>query len=83
MDYSVGENSKKDYKRWLKRTETESKKETIEVEQVENGYIKTVSINIKSEDGWKYTSKKYISTDNPMEEKPLIDKLSETLKGLI
>ena len=74
-------NEKKDSKRWSKGNESDTKRECIDVEQVENGYIKTVSLEIKDEkEGWIYTTKKYISKENPMEEKSLIDKLEEILK---
>lgn len=40
---------------------------TIEVEEVSNGFIVSVSKDYKAEDGeWKYETKKYISKTNPL-----------------
>ena len=47
------------------------------VEEVEGGYIKTVSKRYKNAEGeWQYKDKKSVSTDNPLEEKSLIEKLT-------
>jgi hypothetical protein len=66
---------KKTYGRWEKSTTVNGKTTRISVQEVENGYIKTVSI--EDENGWD--EKKYISKENPMEEKSLIEKLEALL----
>lgn len=73
--------AKKEYKRWEKSIEEDGNRETVVVEQVENGYIKTISTEGKNADGeWEYNTKKYISETNPMEELSLADKLAKFMK---
>jgi len=66
---------------WTKKVELEDGTSIMtKVEKVENGYIKCVDKSIKKEDGWKFESKKTIHTENPLQEKSLIQKLAEALK---
>ena len=66
---------------WTKKVELEDGTSIMtKVEKVENGYIKCVDKSIKEEDGWKFESKKTIHTENPLQEKSLIQKLAEALK---
>jgi hypothetical protein len=70
----------KEYKRWVKEEPLdEGGTKRIEVEEVENGFIKTVSISNEE----KYECKRYISEENPMEEKGLIEKLAEAMGARI
>lgn len=41
----------------------------VRVEKVENGYIVQVSKSGDTKDGWKHSSKKWISATNPLEKK--------------
>ena len=67
---------------WTKKVELEDGTSIMtKVEKVENGYIKCVEKSIKDEDGWKFENKKTIHTENPLEEKSLVQKLAEALKG--
>ena len=50
----------KPYRPWEKVTRTDDYRETVTVEEVENGYIKTCDIEKKVNDSWKYSTKKYI-----------------------
>lgn len=66
-------------KRWSEEKPAENGKGTVrvEVEQVSNGFIKTVSS--ESEEG--YDSVRSIHEDNPMEEVALVDKLKRVIDG--
>lgn len=71
---------KKEYKIWEKSTTANGKTETVRVEEVENGFIKTITTEEDAGNGWEFNSKKYIYEDNPMEEKSILDKLSDFMK---
>ena len=66
---------------WTKKVELEDGTSIMtKVEKVENGYVKSVDKSIKDKDGWKFENKKTIHTENPLQEKSLIEKLAEALK---
>jgi len=48
---------------YSKTIEKDGKRKSIKVDEVENGYIVTIDIY----DGEEYSTKKYISVENPME----------------
>lgn len=55
--------------------------ETISVEKVEGGYIKSVSKRYKDKEGeWQYSDKRSVSMEDPFEQKSLVEKLAEFLK---
>lgn len=51
---------------WSKTVDTPDKRKTIRVEEVENGFVISIDIDIKKKDSWEYTCKKYISYENPL-----------------
>jgi hypothetical protein len=77
---AIPSNMSKGKKSWEKRENFEdgSYKE-IRVEEVDNGFIKSVTRHYKENGEWEYETKRTIHTENPMEEKSLADKLQEYL----
>lgn len=70
----------KENKRWSKEEPLEGGGyRRIEVEEVSNGFIKTV-VTSREGENYEYSCIKSIHEDNPMEEKSLVDKLEEFLK---
>jgi len=69
-------------KTWEKREESEdgSYKE-IKVEEVSNGFIKTITEHYRKGEEWEWETIKSIHTENPMEERSLADKLESFLKN--
>lgn len=50
------------------------------IEEVNGGFIKTVSKRFKDDNGeWQYSDEKSVSTTDPSKEKSLIDKLEDHL----
>ena len=49
----------------------------IEVEEVEGGFIQTISRHFKKGDSWEYETKKSVHTSNPLKKKSLADKLDK------
>ena len=70
-------------KRWTKEEPLENGKGTkrIEVEEVSNGFIKSVIIEGEMEGEYKYKCVKSIHEDNPLEETPLVEKLKRVIEG--
>lgn len=72
----------------VKITRTEFKDggyEEIRVEEVEGGFIKTVSTRKKVGDDWKYEDKKSVSTTDPSLDKTsagIAERLEQFIKGL-
>jgi len=66
-------------KRWSEEKPAENGNGTVrvEVEQVSNGFIKTVTTD--GDEGYEYV--KSIHEDNPMEEVALVDKLKRVIDG--
>jgi len=66
-------------KRWSEEKPSENGKGTVrvEVEEVSNGFIKTVTTD--GDEGYEYV--KSIHEDNPMEEVALVDKLKRVIDG--
>ena len=61
----------KTYQSWSKRTETNGNSKELRVDQVENGFVISLSTETETEkDGWKYETRKYISTKNPFVDEP-------------
>jgi len=48
------------------------------VEEVEGGFIKTVTKRYKDGDDWEYDVKKSVSTTNPLDKKTMAEKLEES-----
>jgi hypothetical protein len=84
MDKTIGMSSHTGAKEVrTKRVENEDGSyEEIRVEKVEGGYIKCVTKHFKSGDDWKWEESKSVSVEDPLEEKPLVDKLAEIMKNL-
>lgn len=70
-------------KRWSKTEPLENGKgeKRIEVEQVSNGFIKTVTVDGEEDGEYKYKCIKSIHEDNPMEEPSIVDKLRKVIEG--
>ncbi len=53
----------------------------VTIEKCENGFITTICMDIKKENGdWEYTNKKYISATNPLKKENSVLSLKEFLK---
>lgn len=80
---AIRSNDSVESKTVTKRTENkDGSSETITVEEVEGGFIKTTSCRYKDKEGeWQYSDKKSVHMENPLEEKSLIDKLATLFGG--
>ena len=58
---------KKEYTKWKKSNTIGDDTKSIEVRECENGFIIREEHSYKSDDGWKYDEKEYISKTNPLE----------------
>ena len=70
-------------KKWSKEEPLEKGKgiKRTEVEEVSNGFIKSVVTEGEIDGEFKYKCVKSIHEDNPLEEKPLIEKLRSVIDG--
>lgn len=70
-------------KTWSKTEPLEEGKgeKRIEVEEVSNGFIKTVTIEGEIKGEWTYKCTKSIHEDNPFEEPALVEKLKKVMQG--
>ena len=77
---------KKEYKKWKKSITKDEITKSVEVCEVENGYIINICEEGHKNDEWKYDEKKYISTKNPLEGekeyKETIDPTKEIMEAI-
>lgn len=70
MDLMGNSSEKPKYKRWSKEVRVDDCTKRIEVEQVSNGYLISITKDYKDESGeWKYETVKKVSLDNPFDKK--------------
>ena len=75
-------NMKKNTKTVTKRVDNaDGSYEETRIEQVSNGYIKTVTKHFKEGEDWKWEDVKSIHKEDPSEDLSLADKLEKFLKG--
>lgn len=76
---NINSKSKKEYKRWEKSERINDYTKTLIVEEVENGYIVSISTDGKNKKGqWEYDCKKWISEENPLENTTPVEKKEDT-----
>lgn len=78
--------SKKEYKKWKKSVTKDDVTKSVEVCEVENGFIISICEEGRMNDEWEYNEKRYISTKNPLEGekeyKETIDPTAEIMKAI-
>lgn len=58
---------KREYKKWKKSVTKDDITKSVEVCEVENGYVINICTEGRMNGEWEYDEKKYISTKNPLE----------------
>lgn len=73
-----------DTKHWSKSIEADGQRKSIEVKEIENGYLVTVTREGKDAEGeWQFDTKQFFREDNPLEDISLEEKNIQAMKGTV
>lgn len=84
MNEKIAPTMKEEKKSWSKRIEADGKSKSINVREIENGYIVRISFDGENKEGeWEFNETEYFSKDNPLEDLSVEEKNLNSMKQVL